>query len=190
MRFHLVCTIGVGLFFGSMYLNAQEIPLPEHPRPDFQRDDWQNLNGSWLFGFDSLAKGEEWGWTKGNNTFSQNIRVPFPWGSALSGVEDKADIGWYEREVRIAPEWDEKRVFLTIGASDWQTSVWIDGQFLGVHEGGYVPFSFEIPKAFIDGRPHRLVIKADDKRRNFTLYGKQGYGNARGIWQTVYLEAR
>ncbi|MDH5609266.1 MAG: glycoside hydrolase family 2, partial [Cyclobacteriaceae bacterium] len=53
-----------------------------------------------------------------------------------------------------------------------------------------VPFSFEIPKTFVDGRPHRLVIKADDKRRNFTLYGKQGYGNARGIWQTVYLEAR
>ncbi|MBK7653482.1 MAG: hypothetical protein IPJ20_25930, partial [Flammeovirgaceae bacterium] len=28
------------------------------------------------------------------------------------------------------------------------------------------------------------------KRRDFTLYGKQGYGNARGIWQTIYVEAR
>ena len=33
---------------------AQSIPLPEHPRPDFMRQQWQNLNGVWQFEFDSL----------------------------------------------------------------------------------------------------------------------------------------
>ena len=46
----------------SMNIHAQEIPLPEHPRPDFQRNDWINLNGIWAFQFDSLDAGMEQQW--------------------------------------------------------------------------------------------------------------------------------
>jgi hypothetical protein len=79
---------------------------------------------------------------------------------------------------------------VTIGASDWETTVWFDGNLLGKHQGGYTPFSFDITPFVKHGSAQKLVIKVDDKRREFTLYGKQGYGNARGIWQTIYLEAR
>ena len=168
---------------------AQPIPLPEHPRPDFERSLWQNLNGVWQFEFDSLDQGLSGKWNEGNQPFAKQINVPFPWGSLLSGVKDMADIAWYKREITIPPEWKNKRVFLTIGASDWQTTVWLDGRLLGTHQGGYTPFSFELPEVKY-GQVQKLVVRADDKRRDFTLYGKQGYGNARGIWQTVYLEAR
>jgi len=116
--------------------------------------------------------------------------VPFSWGSRLSGLEDEADIGWYKRVLKVQEEWKTKRTFITIGASDWETTVWLDGNLLGSHQGGYVPFSFEVTKFLKYGKQQKLVIRADDKRRVHTLYGKQGYGNARGIWQTVYLEAR
>lgn len=169
---------------------AQEIPLAEHPRPDFERPQWQNLNGTWQFEFDSLDVGLESDWAEGGQPFSKQITVPFPWGSELSGVEDEADIGWYQRSIEVSPDWQGKRTFLTIGASDWETTVWLDGQLLGTHQGGYVPFSFELTDHVKYGQKQQLVIRADDKRRDFTLYGKQGYGNARGIWQTVYLEAR
>ncbi len=53
-----------------------------------------------------------------------------------------------------------------------------------------MPFSFELTDHIKYGEAQKLVIRADDARRDFTLYGKQGYGNARGIWQTIYLEAR
>ena len=171
-------------------ISAGDIPLPEHPRPDFKRDQWQNLNGVWDFAFDARDEGIQEGWPQGEGTFDQTILVPFPWGSGLSGVRDEADIGWYRREVTIDPGWKGKRVFLTIGASDWETSVWFDGNFLGRHQGGYVPFSFELTDHIRYGEAQKLVIRADDARREFTLYGKQGYGNVRGIWQTVYLEAR
>ncbi len=46
----------------STNLCAQKIPLPEHPRPDFQRENWINLNGTWEFQFDSLDVGMEKGW--------------------------------------------------------------------------------------------------------------------------------
>ena len=169
---------------------SQSIPLAEHPRPDFERPNWQNLNGQWAFAFDSLDVGMSQTWQSGNKKFDQTIMVPFPWGSELSGVEDEADIGWYQREITVAESWKDKRTFLTIGAADWETTVWLDGEYIGKHQGGYVPFSFELTDHLTHGSPQQLVIRVDDARRMFTLYGKQGYGNARGIWQTIYLEGR
>jgi hypothetical protein len=166
------------------------IPLPEHPRPDWQRETWQNLNGRWQFQFDADGTGESQGWSRGEWKSPLEILVPFPWGSKLSGVPDKAEVGWYARTVRVGPEWQGRRVFLVIGASDWRTTAWLDGVELGTHEGGYTPFEFELTKHLKPGQDQRLVIRADDKAREFKLEGKQGYGNARGIWQTPYLEAR
>lgn len=169
---------------------SQPIPLPEHPRPDFERQHWINLNGSWQFRFDSLNEGLSQNWPEGKTTFPLSINVPFPWGSALSGVADKADIAWYQREITINPDWKGKRTFVTIGASDWHTTLWLDGHLLGTHQGGYTPFSVELTEWIKYGQAQKLVVRVDDARRDFTLYGKQGYGNARGIWQTIYLEAR
>ena len=152
------------------------IPLPEHPRPDFERLEWQNLNGYWDFGFDK-------------EKLDQRILVPFPWGSPLSEVADSGDVAWYRREIRIPHNWKGKRVFLVVGASDWKTEAWLGENALGSHEGGYTPFEFEL-KDVKPGKDYPLLVKVDDTYSDAHLYGKQGYGNARGIWQTVYLEAR
>jgi hypothetical protein len=174
----------------SFFAFSQMIPLPEHPRPDFERADWKNLNGIWEFKFDASNEGLTSNWSTGNTPFEKTILVPFPWGSNLSGVKDEADIAWYKREITIDPSWKSKKTFVTIGASDWETTVWLDGQKLGSHQGGYTPFSFDLTPYAKYGETQKLVIRVDDIRRDFTLYGKQGYGNARGLWQTVYLEAR
>ena len=179
------------LLLTLFHLSAQTpIPLPDHPRPDFERAEWQNLNGSWAFELDDRDVGIQEKWFEGKKRFSRNIQVPFPWGSPLSGVPDSADIAWYRREINVPAAWKGKRTFVTIGASDWRTTVYLDGKELGSHEGGYTPFSFELTPYLKYGTPQNLIIRADDVRRPFTLYGKQGYGNARGIWQTVYLENR
>ena len=178
------------LSISILYLSAQEIPLPEHPRPDFYRSLWMNLNGSWDFEFDSLDRGLNEAWYASGKVLSKNIVVPFPWGSPLSQVKDEADIAWYKRSIRVPNEFVGKRTFLVLGACDWETSVWLDGHFLGKHEGGYMPFEFDLTPYLNGSMAHEVTIRVDDKRRDFTLYGKQGYGNARGMWQTIYLEAR
>ena len=164
--------------------------MTEHPRPDLERADWQNLNGQWSFEFDKDNMGVEAEWSNGDKAFGKKITVPFPWGSELSGVDDDADIGWYQREISVSNDWKDKRTFLVIGASDWETTVWLNGMKIGNHQGGYIPFSFELTDDIKYNEVQKLVIRVDDIRRDFTLYGKQGYGNARGIWQTIYLEAR
>jgi hypothetical protein len=168
-----------------------EIPLPEHPRPDFERAAWINLNGEWAFRFDKGDTGERERWfAPGPETFPLRIRVPYPWGSTLSGVPDEGELAWYARTIRVPEDWRGRRVFLVVGASDWKTDAWLDGASLGSHEGGYTPFEFELTKAARPGTDQRLAVRVDDAARTFKLEGKQGYGNARGIWQTPYLEAR
>ena len=166
-----------------------DIPLPEHPRPDFERPAWVNLNGIWQFRFDPRDEGLVQTWQQGVD-FPLTITVPFPWGSALSGVPDRAQIAWYARTIEVPSGWAGRRVFLVVGAADWHTTAWLDGQKLGEHRGGYTPFEFELTPHVRPGTPQRLTLRVDDVDRAFKLEGKQGYGNARGIWQTPYLEAR
>jgi beta-galactosidase/beta-glucuronidase len=97
--------------------------LPEHPRPDFERLAWQNLNGTWQFRFDAQNAGLKEKWMDGKG-FQDKIVVPFPWGSKLSEVEDKAQIAWYSRVIRIPESWRGQRIFLVIGACDWETQAW------------------------------------------------------------------
>jgi hypothetical protein len=175
---------------GAQSPRADSIPLPEHPRPDFQRSAWLNLNGRWEFAFDPDDSGERAGWATGKLPAGHSILVPFSWGAPLSGVADSADIGWYARTVRVPDAWQGKRVFIVFGASDWRTTVWLDGTPLGTNQAGYTPFAFELTPLMHAGSQQRLVVRVDDTPHAFKLEGKQGYGKARGMWQTVYLEAR
>src|SRR5207248_3863384 len=56
------------------------------------------------------------------------------------------EVGWYRRTIRIPAHrfWNEKRIILTVGASDFFTDAWCDGQHLGSHEGGFTPFEFDL----------------------------------------------
>ncbi len=194
MKTHLLlsCLVafGVANFCTSGSQAAEDIPLPEHPRPDFERPDWENLNGTWKFQFDKGNAGEDAGWSTGTTKFPEHITVPFPWGSKLSGVENKADIAWYQRTVKVPEAWQGKRVFLVVGACDWLTKGWLNGKAVGEHQGGYTPFEFELTPHVKWGENQQIVLRVDDGPQPFRLNGKQGYGDAKGIWQTVYLEAR
>ncbi|HKW10350.1 MAG TPA: glycoside hydrolase family 2 TIM barrel-domain containing protein [Gemmatimonadaceae bacterium] len=185
----LLCLTAISAVGVAQAPRSDSIPLPEHPRPDFQRAEWLNLNGRWRFAFDARDAGVRAGWPNGALPAGHEILVPFSWGAPLSGVPDSAAIGWYARDVRVPESWRGRRVFLVFGASDWRTTAWIDGEKLGEHQGGYTPFSFEL-KPLRFAKPLRLVVRVDDTPHPFKLEGKQGYGAAHGMWQTVYLEAR
>jgi len=175
-----VALLAVACLFLSAF--AASIPLPEHPRPDWERAEWLNLNGEWDFGF-------------APNKYDRKILVPFGWGSPASGVKDEGDTGYYRRSVTVPEAWKGKRVFVVVGASDHDTTCIFSGENLGSYSGGYVPFEFELTEFVKWGEAQPLEFKVWDPspktaQGGHYLYGKQGYGNARGIWQTVYLEAR
>lgn len=168
-----------------------DIPLKEHPRPDFERATWKNLNGYWQFMPDSADVGERENWQEKPGMFNYKILVPFSWASQMSEVTlPDIDVGWYSRTFSLkGREWIGKDVFLIFGASDFNTKVWINGRFVGEHAGGYVPFEFNI-SSFLKKGGNELVVRVEDEELDSRPSGKQYYGNAKGIWQTVYLESR
>ena len=189
MNSKLIITLLCTIFLLTGRINAQTIPLPEHPRPDFERPEWINLNGYWNFTFNKTLADEAI--NRNNiNGLDRKILVPFSWGSPLSEVKNDGHQGWYGRSVTIPEAWKGKRIYLVIGASEWDTNVWFDGKPLGNHQGGYTPFEFELTEHVQFNRPQNIMVLADDTPTDQRLGGKQGYGDARGIWQTVYVEAR
>ena len=148
-----------------------------YPQPDRERKTWLNLNGQWEFSFDQP-------------TFDSHIEVPYPWGSPLSGIgESKNAVGYYRRSVTWNP--DEERIFLCFGAVDYTCEAKINGVTVCRHKGGYARFEADVTDAWKRGESNEVTVIAEDQGDSATqTYGKQGYGDARGIWQTVWLEAR
>ena len=153
------------------------IPRMEHPRPDFERKNWLNLNGTWDFAFSE------------SNTapaFDRTIVVPFSWASPLSEIEeDRTGTGWYHRRVAFSCEGD---VNLVIGAADYETLVYINGTLSARHTGGYGEIRVNVTPYWDKNGDNDVVIRVTDYDRDNQTRGKQGYGEIRGIWQTVYVE--
>lgn len=174
---------------GISLLNIRH--FQHHPRPDWARS-WVDLNGSWRFDFDPQDVGVHERWFD-QHTFSRTIQIPYPWQSVLSGVHDPAyqRAAWYEREVTIPEDFDQ-RVFLVFGAIDWHATVWVDGNRVAEHEGGYTPFEVELTGLAKPGGTARVTVRAYDVTDPETPNGKQTgwYTPTGGIWQTVYLEPR
>jgi hypothetical protein len=168
-------------------------PLPEYPRPQLRRDGWQNLNGRWQYKITGRH-------AKTPEEYGDEIVVPFAIESFLSGVRKPLlpdERLWYRRVFDVPFLESGQRLLLHFGAVDWEAEVWLNGVKLGIHRGGYAPFTFDITDALLQNGTQELVVAVWDPT-NFGpgAYGKQHlvphgirYTAVSGIWQTVWLEA-
>lgn len=175
------------------------IPRPEHPRPQFVRKDWQNLNGEWSFAFDH-GSGNPDHYERVGTTLPETIVVPFCPESKLSGIgyTNFLSTVWYKRTITIPQEYRNGRVLLHFGAVDYLATVYINGQEVGRHRGGYTSFTLDITDALSMEEENELTVRADDDQRSgLQPKGKQcnfyescgcDYTRTTGIWQTVWLE--
>ncbi len=175
-------------------------PRPEHPRPQFQRTTWLNLNGTYNFAIDPGKSGEAKGWPQNPADLDRAITVPFCPESSLSGIQhtDFMPSVWYHRTLDIPDEWTGKRVLLHFGAVDYHCKAWVNGRLIGQHYGGSSSFTYDITDALTSNANHLVVCAKDDTRSGDQPSGKQcpdlysrgcHYTRVTGIWQTVWLEA-
>ena len=171
----------------------------EHPKPQFERENWLNLNGQWQFEIDHGNSGAARKLNDVSAEFSQVINVPFCPESKLSGIQhtDFMSSVWYKRSVTLTQEQVDNRVVLHFGAVDYFTTVYINGKQCGTHKGGYVSFAFDITEYVTAGENVITVHAQDNTRDRLIPSGKQSsryesygcsYTRTTGIWQTVWLE--
>ncbi|MDE0102609.1 MAG: beta-galactosidase [Bryobacterales bacterium] len=170
----------------------RELPLPEYPRPQLVRGQWQNLNGPWEY----AITGKD---APPPESFDGEILVPFAAESTLSGVQ-KAPTPeqtlWYRRVFEVPTEWSGSRVLLHFGAVDFHAVAYVNGEMAGEHKGGYTPFSFDVTDLLSDSPEQELSVSVWDPTDTWTqARGKQvsdpsgiWYTSVTGIWQTVWLE--
>ncbi len=154
-----------------------EMPWDVYPRPQLKRDSFCNLNGIWKLN-------------------GEDIVVPYPPQSNLSGYKKEVTNDLvYEKSFYLPEEFDKKRVLLHFGAVDQSVTVWLNDRRIGRHEGGYLPFYFDISSEVDRSGKNRLKVVAIDSLDKNYPYGKQTkkpggmwYTPVSGIWKTVWLE--
>ncbi len=165
-----------------------QIPRPEYPRPDFQREKWLALNGEWDFSFDEPI-------------FDQKILVPFACETKLSGIHDTSfhNAVWYRRSFSLPEPMHDRQILLHFGAVDYTCRLWVNDQFIREHTGGQCGFSADITDALNASGENVIVLEARDDPADLEMpRGKQYwkpesesifYTRTTGIWQSVWLEA-
>ena len=167
-----------------------------YPRPQLQRAEWVNLNGTWEFSIDPAAA-----WMSPDQPpFEARITVPFSPETSASGIANTGfyKACWYRRQFEYRPKQPDERLLLHFGAVDTTAHVWVNGELAVTHEGGYTPFTADITGLLRPDAVQTLVVQAlDDPADLSKPRGKQDwqlhphsiwYPRTTGIWQTVWLE--
>ncbi|MEU3644005.1 AbfB domain-containing protein [Lentzea sp. NPDC034063] len=177
-------------------------PLPEYPRPQMTRPDWQTLNGEWEFlnpATDGAGNVNRYAAPPLGQTLPERVLVPYPIESALSGImrNDNRDLMFYRRTFTVPPAWNGRRVQLHFGAVDYEATVWVNGTQVTTHKGGYDRFEADVTPQ-LNGGTNEIVVRVydpTDGRGEKQPVGKQVNDTSRifytpssGIWQTVWLE--
>jgi hypothetical protein len=130
----------------------------------------------------------------------REIRVPGPWQAQFPDLRTRGGTGIYRQEFDVPPGWLNERAYLRFGAVFHTAYVYVNGHLAGKHEGGFLPFSFDVTEQLAEGK-NEIKVKVEsptddidefpDAPLTEIPFGKQSwYGPLSGIWQSVFIEQR
>jgi beta-glucuronidase len=117
---------------------------------------------------------------------SGTLHVPRDWNSQRESLFFYEGTIWYEKafDYAVAPG---RRVFLHFGAANAHAAVYVNGEKVGTHEGGYTPFAFEVTRV-LHPRGNFVVVKVDNTRRPEDVPARNtDWWNYGGLTRSVQL---
>jgi beta-glucuronidase len=102
-----------------------------------------DLSSFWNFRFDPANEGIDHQWGAGFDP-AEVIAVPASWNDQFEGWRDYTGTAWYQTGFDLPWGWQDQRIFVRFNAVSYLTEVWLNGERLGEHEGGHLPFVFDI----------------------------------------------
>ncbi|MFV5697337.1 beta-glucuronidase [Flavobacterium sp. ZT3R17] len=121
----------------------------------------ENISGIWKFQKDSLDVGEAQNWKNGlPNT--RSIAVPGSWNDQFTDSRDYLGTAWYEKEIFIPSSWKGQKIYVRIGSANYASKVYLNGKSVGAHEGGNLPFAFDISALINWNVANRITIQLEN----------------------------
>ncbi len=120
-----------------------------------------DISGIWDFKTDPDATGEKDGWASGLHD-SRPMAVPGSWNEQYRDLFGYLDLAWYAREVYVPSSWHGQRVFMRVGSANYCGTVYLNGVKVGSHEGGHLPFAFEITDQVKWGEANVVAISVEN----------------------------
>jgi beta-glucuronidase len=163
----------------------------EFPLTYMQYKDVTNICAGWQFAWDAKSEGNSRGWFRSDHTPTNTAAVNLPavWDQEPGKVNDRVlmGTGWYFRSFTVPKDWDEDISVVSLGAMH-QADVWINGEFAGLHVGGYSTFSVDITKMIDRTKTNHLAIRVNNVLSKSTVpSARTGWGNYAGLYREIYL---
>jgi beta-glucuronidase len=164
---------GAGIASGALLAGRVSAAMTAMPGPDDSRfaplyphesatRTTRDLSGLWDFRLDPQDQGEAKRWFEG---FDQARRIPVPcsWNDLFDDAENYFGAAWYQTEFRADAPPHDRRLILRFGSAVYRAKVWLNGQLLGEHSGGHLPFAFDATDAVRGDASNRLVVMVENR---------------------------
>lgn len=123
----------------------------------------RDLSGLWRFQLDPKDEGEAQRWFDKGLPAPRKIPVPASWNDLFDDARDYFGTAWYETDVQVDAGWRGRRLVLRFGSAVYHARVWLNGQYLGEHWGGHLPFAFDVTGVAREGQANRLVVSVENR---------------------------
>jgi beta-glucuronidase len=119
-----------------------------------------DLSGFWQFRLDPEDQGADEHWFDGLSR-SRTIAVPASWNEQFQDTRDYLGTAWYAREFHVPAGWRDQRIYLRVGSANYAAQVWVNGNHIGSHKGGHLPFALDVTDHVQWDQPNRVAIQVN-----------------------------
>ncbi len=120
-----------------------------------------DVSGIWDFQIDPDDLGESEGWFHGLPV-ARPMAVPGSWNEQYEDLFDYFDLSWYVTRTHVPHSWQGQRIFIRVGSANYLGTVYVNGEKAGSHEGGHLPFAFEITDLVMWDQENVIAISVEN----------------------------